>query len=52
MKTDDYEPLAETITLDGEAIDLILELEKNPASIHLRSEVAKKILQLFEERSS
>lgn len=46
------EALAETITLDSEAVELLLEYQKNPASLHLRSEVAKKILQLFMEKSA
>lgn len=46
------EVLKETLTLDSEAIELILEYQKNPASLHLKSELSKKILKLFQEKSS
>lgn len=51
-KDDDYNPLAETLTLDAEAIELILEYQKNPASLHIKAELSKKILELFQEKSS
>ena len=46
------EVLAETITLDAEAIELIQQAEKTPKDLAIQYELTQKIVSLWQERSS
>ena len=49
---EDYNPLAETLTLDAEAIELIQEAEKTPKDLAVQYDLTQKIVSLWQEKSS
>lgn len=44
--------LAETLTLDAEAIELIQEAEKTPKDLAVQYDLTQKIVKLWQEHSS
>lgn len=44
--------LAETLTLDSEAIELIQQAEKTPKDLAVQYDLTQKIVQLWQEKSS
>ena len=44
--------LAETLTLDAEAIELIQEAERTPKDLAVQYDLTQKIVSLWQEKSS